>query len=208
MDILAAIGLALFLLVALAFAGCSRESSRDAGPSLRRVEMRVTNGLSREDIRGRLGKLAKTAPKEPLSTGAMCYVTAGPPPTSEYVCPACGSKTLYSDELAAEAQWTVPYCRTIILDTAVPFLHLDESEFCRQCRPDVTSPTLTLVIQFNDQFEPRRVRGVTPDDLGLLRSFFAGKATHEGEQGREDPLRDHLHRIEELLGVTRDEPKP
>lgn len=52
--------------------------------------------MQRDEMRKRLEELAKSAPPKDLSSGAMCYEMATPPERAEYVCPACGDKTLYA----------------------------------------------------------------------------------------------------------------
>ena len=52
--------------------------------------------------------------------------------------------------------------------------------------------------------EPKEhsVRGIRVDDLKLIREFLAGERAHQGPQDEETPLKDHLGRIRELLGIT------
>jgi len=50
---------------------------------------------------------------------------------------------------------------------------LDESAWCRKCRPNVTEPALALLLRFDDG-TTRTVEKVNSDQLRLLRDFFAG----------------------------------
>ena len=77
---------------------------------------------------------------------------------------------------------------------------LDESPFCRKCSPDVETPKLSLTSKYLGG-EPQVVAGVNPNDLRILRELFAGKVVHITFNDAEQPLKDQLPRLQELLGV-------
>lgn len=82
---------------------------------------------------------------------------------------------------------------------------LEESEFCRNCCPTVPAPgpSLFLVVRWSGQ-EEHRVRNISQDDITLLKELNDGKETHAGGFGQESPLKNHLKRISELLGIEPD----
>jgi hypothetical protein len=152
---------------------------------------------------------------------AMCYDTTFPPDRVEYVCPSCGEKTLYArrepeeessiqiedimrslDKQRAQAYYRledIGECRRAIKKIQGIKAELDESQFCRQCRPNVADPVLLLKVHYGN------VCKITPDvrhrDLILLIDFMEGKLQ---TSGGEAALADHLPRLEELLGVKMD----
>lgn len=78
---------------------------------------------------------------------------------------------------------------------------LDESQFCRQCSPEIKEPKLILNLQLVGDTAPRRIEGVTAFDLQLLDQFLRGADKIDVGQDRERALRDFLPRLQELLGV-------
>jgi hypothetical protein len=165
--------------------------------------------LGRAELTARLKELARSAPPKELSMGAMCYDMAGPPETADYVCPKCGQRTQYSQD--GELTMLVAYELQAMREQmkALPGLEatLDEAELCRKCSPSATRPELVLRVRYPEptgsQLGEHRVRGVRPQDLRLLQEFLSGKTKHAGEQGQESPLKDHLPRLQELLGTPR-----
>ena len=151
----------------------------------------------------------------------MCYDTAFPPDRIEYVCPSCGEKTLYARKEHGEEQTSevednlratgrdkvraydrveeIAKCRGAIKDIQGIKAELDESQFCRRCRPNVEDPVLFLKVFYAN------VSKITPDvrykDLLLLTDFMQGNPQ---TLGCRQALADHLPRLEELLGVKMD----
>ncbi|HOX43304.1 MAG TPA: hypothetical protein PK668_06890 [Myxococcota bacterium] len=178
-----------------------------AAPEARPPAPAATRPLSRDEVAARLRALAASEPPKNLEMGAMCYDMAGPPPTADYVCPKCGQRTQYSREggLTMLLTYELQGMRAQVKSLKGLDATLDESELCRKCSPSVQTPELVLRVRYTEpsggKFEEHRVRGVRPRDLTLLQEFLGGTPKHTGEQGRESPLRDHLPRIRELLGV-------
>jgi hypothetical protein len=177
--------------------------------------------LDRAELVRRLKDLASRPPPTDLFTGAMCYDVAPPPQFLEYVCPVCNARTLYavSDhpagkkardqarivELGANVLWTLSQqldaCRRLARQITEITVRLDETALCRKCRPDARDFPLALIVQLKGEEKPHRVEGVTPEDLQMLIEFLAGQDCHAGERGHQTALKDHLPRLEELLGI-------
>jgi hypothetical protein len=78
---------------------------------------------------------------------------------------------------------------------------IDESEFCRKCSPAVMSPVVILITRYPDHKDEYRAKGVNSEDLVLIREFLEGSDRHKGAQDIETPLKNHLPRLRELLGI-------
>jgi DNA-directed RNA polymerase subunit RPC12/RpoP len=154
------------------------------------------------DLRARLVALARTSVPDAPSIFAMCYETGVPPTRADYVCPKCGERTLYTERHAALVRLDLPAMRRAAANLDGLSAEVDESEFCRNCRPDVAEPKLALLVYYRDALTPHRLDGVSPTDIEILVEFLAGETTHQGDTPDEDSLlRDHVGRIAELLGV-------
>lgn len=164
---------------------------------------------SNAEIERMLGQIeARPAPEEKM--GAMCYDMVMPSPVTEYVCPACGEKTLYP---VAKSRWPAPLnhlekLRRLQAEAQVEAgkrgasVELDEQAYCRNCGPKfVDVPAAVLVVRVPDGRETR-TQVFTDDDLRLLRDFFAGKDVKVGPQDDETPLKRSLPRLRNLLGMA------
>ena len=163
------------------------------------------------EIRKNLRVLAEAESPKKLSTGAMCYIGAGSPQRAEYSCQTCGEKTLYAmpkdrswDNHTGFLTYELHDCRRLISQIKGLNIRLDESEFCNQCNPDKKSRSLRLVLQYPIGGEPHSARA-TFDDIKLLKEFMDGELIHQGDQDYETPLKDHLPRLQKLLGVSLDD---
>jgi len=162
---------------------------------------------TREEIQARLKQLESSDPPKDLQQGAMCYKTAGPPATADYVCPKCGEKTEYALNrgegrgLTSQVAWDLPTCRRLVKELPVAWVELDESQYCRKCSPDVTKPQLVLIVRMPELKEPQKTAGVGPADLQLLKEFLSGSDRHDEGASGESPMKNHLARVEQLLGV-------
>jgi len=166
-----------------------------------------TRSLSKEEIAQRLKKLANSPPPKNLSMGAMCYDMAGPPERTDYVCPECGEKTIYSKEGKDRRastnfiQYDLPDCRRMAKDIKGVTVELDEHEFCKKCSPKVKEPELIVKVRYAGRADAAVTRGITRDDLKLINEFASGSDRHSGAQGRETPLSQYITRLQELLGI-------
>lgn len=157
--------------------------------------------LSRAEVRRLLAKIEKSARPEP-QMGAMCYKMARPPSRAEYVCPTCGERTLYTDREAELVERELATCQSLFRELPRhETMELDESAFCRKCRPQATEPELTLTIRFDDG-TTSVVRGVRSEDLRMLGAVLSGKLTETTSNEGEEPLKDQLPRLRELLGAN------
>lgn len=216
MEAILGIVAVVLLLACLVFAGGGCSGNTAPPPQL--VTTIGMKSLDRTAVRAMLKRLAGSPPPTKMALGAMCYDMAPPPDRAEYVCPKCGERTLYEigestntelrPELTTEVvQFDLCMCRREfaelrkVVGDAIEF---DESQFCRKCSPRVTSPTLVLRITYEDG-SVRRVDNVQHDDLRMLREFLEGRLLGKADNGGEQPLKDNLGRLEELLGVKSNE---
>ncbi|MDQ7826005.1 MAG: hypothetical protein RDV48_24595 [Candidatus Eremiobacteraeota bacterium] len=204
----------LLLLGLLAFSGCSTLTGRGALPSQkppvateapspagspRHTPAEAGPSMSRAEIEKRLKKLAEDPAPTNLAQGAMCYA-AGPRPgkvESEYVCPVCGHRTLYSNNFSVG---DIPSCRRLSGELGSLPVKLDESEFCKACRPQVKEPRLGIIIQYPGE-EPVRVWTVYEDDFLLLQQFSEGKDRYKDGGDWEQSLKDKVPRLKYLLDI-------
>jgi hypothetical protein len=199
-----AIGLVLVALVVWR----ARAARPPPAPSAERDETvpvmpaRDARPLTRDELAEKLQRLEE-APALPAQPMAMCYAKAMPPPTSiDYVCPKDGSRTTYSAPTPPGQRIRgLAELRAAARTVSGLSVSVDESELCSRCTPKPPpSPEPVLVVKLPDGAETR-TRGVSPDDLILLREFASGELHHRGNDGRETPLKDRLPRIRALIGM-------
>jgi hypothetical protein len=159
--------------------------------------------LNKAGIRKMLATIEKAkAPEEKM--GAMCYSVAMPPPTLSYVCPACGEKTLYTNDVVWKWGFTLDACRRLFKELPKhETMTLDESSFCKQCTPGTNAPALKLQIRF-DNGTTNTVSNLTDNDLRLLGGFLSGKLDYPTFNAGTGALKDKLPRLRELLGIKED----
>ncbi len=187
--------IATVFLSIIIFSGCKTNTNpnthrnRDTNTTLAKPEN--NNSFTIIEIAKKLKNLKE--PSEYRETrSAMCYYTAGPPTASEYICPTCGNKTLYTLEdyqdrinssLAIDNNLTlynittmiggeIASCHRYIEIISKPEISLDESQFCLHCSPGTVTPQLVLVIKYSQK--EHRYAGVTSEDFNLLSKFFEG----------------------------------
>jgi len=167
--------------------------------------------LSRAGVKQRLETLAKSKPPEIRQVSAMCYDMAGPPTTANYICPKCGEKTLYTLEQSEKGTnicqkiFALESCRHMVKTLGNLKMELDESQFCKKCSPDVKSPEINLIIKYEGEKE-HRVNNISEEDVKLIYEFGLESDIHsvidsETMSSTETPLKDHVKRLSELLGV-------
>jgi DNA-directed RNA polymerase subunit RPC12/RpoP len=160
---------------------------------------------TREEIQKKLEVLANTnVPDDSISFGAMCYAIAFVRDMDHvtYQCPKCGSRTIYSNKVDAyyKVRSLIPQCREQIQDIKGINLQLEESQFCKKCS-DVKTPELGLVVSYVDDSIKTLTYGIGFEDIQLINEFLHGRITHTTSNDGRYPLRDHLQRLEELLGI-------
>lgn len=204
----------VLLILSLSFSGCGKTAGTSSPGSLRPgaavaspQTKPATQNRSREEIAAKLKKLSESPPPKDLKMGAECYKMAITPQRAEYLCPSCGQRTLYAYEAKgrnADARFIeedLPECRRLIKEIKGLALSLNEKEFCKKCSPAAKNPTLILVVNYQDSSTPHRCINIKSEDLILIREFMEGKDRHRDSYDFETPMKDHLKRLNELLGV-------
>ena len=199
MEILIGIIAALLLAVAVFVANTSKAiPAAENAPAMK--ERAVSSSA---DYQQRLQKLAASEPPKELSLGAMCYKTAMPPDRFDYVCPTCKAKTVLANPKRSRNSRELDACRRQLKQIKGLKAELIETGFCATCFPKAKVPSLDLVIH-NADGTSHRVNGISSNDLLLITEFLAGETKHKGSQGRETPLKDHLPRLRQLLGLLKE----
>lgn len=157
---------------------------------------------SRADIERRLKVLSESETPKNLNLGAMCYEVALPPDRAEYVCPVCGEKTLYTNDYTYTVLQEISSCRNAVAKIKNIELRLDESRFCKQCTPDTNvKPSLDLYIRYKGEHQELKTENIYSGDLDLIAELMAGNKKHVGATANEDPLKDYIDRLKELLHI-------
>lgn len=200
MEILLGIAAALIVLFSLGMAG--RAAAAEKPPvAMTQLATQTPAQVAPDALRERLEKLAKSAPPEKLSLGAMCYDMAMPPDRFDYVCPACKTKTVHARaKNQAPLQWELDACRRALKTIKGLDIELTETGFCAKCDPGAEKPVLGIRIRYASG-KIHAVAPVTSVDLLLIAEFMVGKDKHDAGQGGEKPLQDYTKRLAELLGT-------
>jgi len=200
------ISLVLLTIGALLFAGLTRQTRAEEGKTPVTVK-RVTRA-SNEQIERMIDNL-ETRPAPEAKMGAMCYDMIMPEAITSYVCPECGSKTLYP---LSEGEWETPLndleaLRASEMEAQAAaeklgaVVRLDEKQFCRSCQPDFEGTPHAILVTKLPNGRLKRTDDFTIRDLWILRDFFEGKDVVVGLQDDEEPLKDKLPRLRELMMV-------
>ncbi len=204
----------IVLVVTLILAGCSPKIRTFVKPNDGRPDVRHENivSMTKEEIAERLQKLeSEPKPVLPECDIAMCYGPRVNENVTTYVCPKCGSRTLYYHVDERDLPWRVshfPSWRTKIGSIKGLSVTLDETEFCESCTPKNDDPRLGLVIRYADGGK-HKVRPISWDDLELLSSFASGSNSYISDEFEcQESLKGKLQRLEELLGVKTPELPP
>ncbi len=191
----------IVLLLVLAASAATAAGAREAARRSRSVTAERIKSMSRREVMHLLEAVAKEDEPEYVM-GAMCYAAMPMPDVTEYVCPVCGEKTVYTDADHAFLLWQIDTARSLVsqmqaigtLDVA-----LDETGFCSFCAPDSVLPGLRLAITYEDGTT------VTPEvnveDLRMLAGLLSGHLYYETSNESQSPLRPNLDRLGDLLGV-------
>jgi len=165
--------------------------------------------VTKADITAKLRKLAAATDPANLKMGAMCYKVAMPPRRAEYVCPRCGTRTLYADSSTKRTidpdfvQKGIVECRrrADLIKGLGLSVSLDESEFCSKCRPSVNNPELILVVHYGGKDGDWKVRRISTNDMKLLEEFLEGKDRHTADNDGQTAMKSYIERLRELLGT-------
>jgi len=138
--------------------------------------------------------------QRPMSV--TCYYMSIQPATIAYVCPTCGEKTLHSDFWFWVESPELDTCRRLLKELPNrECMALEESSFCRKCRPGTNAPSINLVIRYDDR-TTNVVSGITSQDLRFLTDVLSGRLAVDQVRDIESPLKAHLPRLRQLLGAT------
>lgn len=191
----------MFLLSLIFASSCLGPFSQKKAEMNIRIDTTGKTKLSYEQISAMLEKLAQSeAPKE-LSMGAMCYKQAGPPRRAEYICPDCGHRTLYTEDKAAFITRSLPTILALLHNLQAIDLTLDQSQFCKKCKPEIEDPQIGIKIHYSDTNYVHEYQGLNDVDLELIRDFLEGKNEHLSYYDRGTPLKNYIPRLEQVLGV-------
>lgn len=173
----------------------------------------VTSQKVKGSTRGQLDEMlklieAKDAPEQKM--GAMCYDSALGPKYLEYVCPIDGEKTAYDRdnfnaymliENIVEMRRVLARANAI---TDLVELRLDETRMCHKHFPNLKDDqrSVSLVVTYPDKKE-YVCEKVTLEDLRMLAAFFEKKLSYTGDRESEIPLKGHLDRIKQMLGIAK-----
>ena len=174
------------------------------------VTAKSVKSMSRADVEKELQNIEKQdAPKEIIC--AMCYqvIVMGDP--YEYICPACGEKTLYAyrDEVLQLLFHGRIEFGVLSETNSIIKLELDDTHFCKKCHPEDKKPFLVLKVTYEDG-SVHECRNCTVDDILFIDAFLKGKTpytrTRNQSEGK-DELKSMLPRLRELLGIKEKEAK-
>jgi hypothetical protein len=160
----------------------------------------------RDALAERLRDLADDRlPPDALRSGAYCYDRGPPRGAIGYFCPVCGERTVYEEPSRVPELWDeLPACRRAMGGLAGLRAELDETRFCRRCRPGPGEFRIDLVVHYWGEDTAYRVEGVSADDILLLAELARGEHLHVAAGGWTTPLRWHVARLERLTGAEVD----
>ena len=173
-------------------------SSTNASPAA--IQAAKLAVLNKAEIRKMLATIEKAEVPE-SKMGAMCYKMALPPDRMEYICPKCGEKTLYTNDVARKWILELDGCRRLFKELPKrETMTLDESSFCQKCQPGTNEPALKLQIRY-DNGTTNLVTNLTSDDLRILKGFLSGKLDYQTSNDGATALKENLPRLRQLLGI-------
>lgn len=162
--------------------------------------------LDEKRLLAMLDRIRVAEEPEPVM-GAMCYEPVAMPQVAEYVCPVCGEKTAYHGSAAQLVEFDLPEARRVMAEMAEVAgleLQLDERDFCAACAPDSDEvPEMLLRVRYEDGTE--QVSAVSVTDLRMLRGFLDGRLYYLTFNDAQRPLKPHIPRLRELLGLPAEE---
>lgn len=183
--------------------GVSRKASRafEAGSRRGRLSASKIGTMSRADVEKLLDRI-ECVPEPESVIGAMCYEPVALPSVVEYLCPLCGTKTVYSDYTESGLVLSIQETR-MLFDTLSSLTRLemvlDETSFCSECRDSETEPGFVLRVTWEDGSE--HAARVTPDDLRMLLGLFSGGTSYRTSNEGSVPLKPFSGRLRDILGL-------
>jgi hypothetical protein len=205
----------VFIVMVLLFSGSRGSAERSQGRSSQGAMQSVQAAeaqpslLTRDEVHKKLLRLSSSPPPANLKQGACCYKMASPPNRGEFICPKCGERTLYAtDSKDGRTDGRLigielPECRRLVGQIRGLDVKLDETEFCKRCSPASTSPRLILLIKYKGDALVHRFKGVTSEDLAVLKEFLDGKDRHSTFNEAEIPLSRYSERLSTMLDLKK-----
>jgi predicted RNA-binding Zn-ribbon protein involved in translation (DUF1610 family) len=177
-----------------------------AGSFLRRSPCdRLTSArlksMSHSEVEKLLARVQSSDQPDPVE-GAMCYAVMPYSQTAEYVCPACGEKTVYGSDLSWLVSRSIPSARRCIEQIGARTdleVTLDETAFCSSCSDGGASPSLLLRVVYEEG--DTVYSDVTDFDLQLLAGLFSDQLCYTTSNDGRMPLQPYLERMREMLGL-------
>lgn len=175
----------LFVAVYVGFTGFSIAKNNNNEPALK----------SSSDIHRMLEQIPEVPENSYVNqrpVGAMCYEMAAPLERSEYACPVCGEKTLYSTISKVDVE-RISFYRILIKKITKFDVELDETQLCESCNPKARKRELCLIVKIDKNAKPHKTCGITEEDIHML---------YEYSEGVKDQSRfiNNKKRLEELIG--------
>jgi hypothetical protein len=204
-QIIIALVIVVFIGVGIARGKTTEKSNAVLKPNKVYAECIADGKLNRTEIISLLKNLPDDIDRLKLSMGAMCYETIAISTRTEYVCPRCGARTLYTKEDETYAIQNnileLDSFRRLAAQIKGLKVNLDESQFCAKCSPGIKHPVLNINVIYAGEKAAHRVEKISKDDLKLMAELTQGKVTHMGAQDMETPMIEHKERLEQLFGV-------
>jgi len=175
------------------------------GYSLAKENVNTNNSeieqLSRSELANKLGQLPSKQELLEDPVGAMCYDTAAPLNRIQYICPICGEMTVYHSTFGDNIDELPTYLLLISKIKKID-VKLDESQFCKKCSPNVTSPQYGLLVKYGNNKEAHKTSNITEEDINLIYEFSEGMKEHTTLYSNDKrPIKEYKERLEELLGT-------
>jgi hypothetical protein len=168
--------------------------------------------LTREQLNAMLDELAKTPAPTELSPGAMCYEMAAVPERSEYSCPSCGAKTIYTykdwtvSELVAGGLKSFHDSVATLVKLGID-AKLDERSLCETCRESLKEKNAAGDLFLDTTVDEKTTRNkIQKSDLAMLAAFLKKDDIWKDEAEEEHSVKNSMPRIRELLGIKADNP--
>jgi hypothetical protein len=79
--------------------------------------------------------------------------------------------------------------------------NLDESQFCKNCSPNIKKPELCFEIKYSDENKVHKTCGINEKDMQLVTEFLSRSKVHSSFNDSEEPLKNYVKRLEELLDI-------
>jgi len=142
---------------------------------------------NREGIRPQLAQIEPTK-VEDRAMGAMCYEIAIEPERMEYTCPICGERSFHAACAGLIDDQALIACRRLLQELPLrEMFTLDETSFCKKCRPEAKKPELVLCVRYNDGATDT-IHGTDAGSMTLLTDVLSGRRRTDDPEIQNSPL--------------------